>query len=137
MIFQYHLTDEEKRQTLNKIIGLVANAPLKNQTFYESSSSPSDAIWSPEISSDTSLVQLFKKPKPSKVEDYNIIQGKMSFLVYASAYNYFEHQIKIILNIILISVKYNKDDQTENNMVRNMIVGEMKTSKEKGKFRAN
>ena len=65
---------------------MVANAPLKNQTFYESSSSPSDAIWSPEISSDTSLVQLFKKPKPSKVDDYNIIQGKMSFLVYVSAY---------------------------------------------------
>ena len=79
---------------MNKIIGLVANAPLKNQTFYESSSSPSDAIWSPEISSDTSLVQLFKKPKPAKVDDYNIIQGKVSFPIFASTYTairlYFE-----------------------------------------------
>ena len=31
-------------------------------------------------------------------------------------------------------MKYNKDDQKENNMVRNVIAGGMKTSKEKGKF---
>ena len=34
-------------------------------------------------------------------------------------------------------MKYNKDDQNENNTVRNMIVEGLKTSKEKGKFRAN
>ena len=71
---------------------MVANAPLKNQTFYESSSSPSDAIWSPEISSDNSLVQLFKKPKPSKVDDYNIIQGKMSS----------SHSNKIIFSFLFV-----------------------------------
>ena len=32
-------------------------------------------------------------------------------------------------------MKYNKDDQKENTMVRNVIVGGMEASKEKGKFR--
>ena len=75
------MTDEEKRQTLNKIIGLVANAPFKNQSFFEAPSRiSSESVWSPEISSDTSLVQLFQNPKPTIVEDYNIIEGKKIYI---------------------------------------------------------
>ena len=67
------MTEEEKRQTLDKIIGLVANAPLKNHSIPPSPQF-SGSFWPPEVSSETSLVSLFTNP--IKADDYNIIEGK-------------------------------------------------------------
>ena len=57
---------------MNKIIGLVANAPLKNQSIPEPSKL-SEHLWL--SSNENSIASLFAKP--TNVEEYNIIEGRL------------------------------------------------------------